>query len=52
VHMVHRRTAIRLLGDLGPAGRTAIPTLFEAARLADQLMREDARAALKQVQPN
>ena len=50
VHMMIRRTAVQLLGDLGPPARAAIPTLIEATKAPDSLMRDDARAALQQVQ--
>jgi len=52
VHMMDRRTAIELLGDLGPPARAAIATITEATKEPDELMREDARAALKQVVTN
>ena len=52
VHMGYRRTAIELLGDLGPPARAAIPTITEATKEPDELMREDARAALIQVETN
>jgi HEAT repeat protein len=50
VHIMYRRTAIELLGDLGPPARAAIPTLTEATKEPDELMREDARVALRQVE--
>jgi len=50
VHIMNRRTAIQLLGELGPPARAAIPTLIEATKAPDALMRDDARAALQQVQ--
>ena len=51
-HFMIRRTVAELLGDLGPAAKAAIPTLTEAAKMPDELMREDARAALQQVEAN
>jgi RNA polymerase sigma factor (sigma-70 family) len=50
VHNRYRRGAIQLLGVLGPPARAAIPTLIEATKEPDALMRDDARAALQQVQ--
>lgn len=52
VHNIERRTAVELLGILGPAAHAAVPTLIEATKEPDQLMREDARAALKQIEPD
>lgn len=49
-HIMNRRTAVEIIGDLGPAARSMIPLLKEAAKEADQLMRQDARTALDRVQ--
>jgi HEAT repeat protein len=50
VHIMYRRDAIELMGVLGPPARGAIPTLTEATKLPEELMREDARDALEQVE--
>jgi hypothetical protein len=49
-HIMNRRTAVEIMGDLGPAARSMIPILKEAAKEADELMRKDARLALQKVE--
>ncbi len=45
-----RRDAIELLGELGPAAHDAIPTIVEATKDREELIREFAGEALKKVE--
>lgn len=51
-HIMDRRMAVEIMGDLGPAARPMIPILKEAAKEADELMRKDARLALQKIAPH
>lgn len=46
-----RRIAIRILADMGPTAKAAIPVLRELARDAERFTRGEAAAALKRIEP-
>jgi hypothetical protein len=46
-----RLEAIRLLKELGPDARKAVPAMTEALRDPEQLVREEAAAALERIDP-
>jgi HEAT repeat protein len=48
----YQRQAIRLLGEIGPEAKVAIPVLVVAARSDDKFTRDTATAALKQIDPS
>ena len=48
----YQRQAIRMLGEIGPEARVAIPALLVAARSDDEFTSETAIVALKKIDPN
>jgi len=47
----HRRSAARLLGELGATAKEAVPALLEATRDQDDELRKLAIDALKKIAP-
>jgi HEAT repeat protein len=48
----YQRQAIRALGEIGPQAKSAIPDLITAMASSDKFTRDEARAALKKIDPS
>jgi len=47
----HQRIAIRILGEIGPAAKSAIEDIIVAAKSESQFTRDEAIVAMKKIDP-